>query len=69
MIKNHLSLKTQHIAEFHTGRHNYPLLYAAVRIHMAGLATNNENFLNHKEIEIWRSKKVRIEGAFFAEHL
>ena len=36
---------------------------------MAGSATNNEHFLNHKEIEIWRSKKVRIEGAFFAEHL
>jgi len=36
---------------------------------MAGSATNSEHFLNHKEIEIWRSKKVQIEGAFFAEHL
>ena len=36
---------------------------------MAGLATNKEYILNHKEIEIWRNKKVRIEGAFFAEHL
>ena len=36
---------------------------------MAGSATNSEHFLNHKEIEIWRSKKVQIEGAFFAGHL
>ena len=34
---------------------------------MACLAENDEHFLSHKEIEIWRRKKILVEGVFFAE--